>query len=197
MTLGDKARDIFIKSKLPFETLGQIWCVLSRLASCTWADAASVRRNLADTHSRGSLDVADFTIGMHLIQHTMNGALPQLPAVLNPALYASATSLPLPAVGAAGSRIPTSTAPGPTSPLRQSSIAPPSPAYASPQQQQQFAPQAQQQQQPWDISAQEKLESDSYFDGIDTARKGTIEGEAAVGFFMQSGLGMEVLARVW
>ncbi|ORY88628.1 hypothetical protein BCR35DRAFT_350864 [Leucosporidium creatinivorum] len=171
---GDKARDIFIKSKLPFETLGQIW-------------------NLADTHSRGSLDVADFTIGMHLIQHTMNGALPQLPAVLNPALYASATSLPLPAVGPAGSRIATSAAPAPASPLRQSSIVPPAPVYASPQQQ--FAPQAQQQ--PWDISAQEKLESDGYFDGIDTTRKGTIEGEAAVGFFMQSGLGMEVLARVW
>lgn len=132
---------------------------------------------------------------MHLIQHTMNGALPQLPAVLNPALYASATSLPLPAVAPAGSGFATSVAPGPTSPLRQSSIAPPTPVYASPQQQ--FAPQAQQQQQPWDISAQEKLESDGYFDGIDTARKGTIEGEAAVGFFMQSGLGMEVLARVW
>lgn len=29
---GDKARDIFIKSKLPFETLGQIWCA-SRLLS--------------------------------------------------------------------------------------------------------------------------------------------------------------------
>lgn len=125
----------------------------------------------------------------------MNGALPQLPAVLNPALYASATSLPLPAVGPAGSRIAAATAPGPTSPLRQSSIVPPVPVYASPQQQQ-FAPQSQQQQ-PWDISAQEKLESDGYFDGIDTARKGTIEGEAAVGFFMQSGLGMEVLARVW
>ena len=42
---GDKARDIFIKSKLSFEVLGQIW-------------------NLADTQSRGSLDLTDFIIGM-------------------------------------------------------------------------------------------------------------------------------------
>lgn len=150
-------------------------------------------RNLADTQSRGSLDVVDFTIGMHLIQHTMNGALQSLPAVLNPGLYASAASLPLPNAAAptspqqnnaGGSRFATG---APASPMRQGSL--------PPQQQQRGFPA--QQQQPWDISAQEKLESDGYFDGIDSARKGTIEGEAAVGFFLQSGLQMDVLARVW
>ncbi|KAK4049706.1 hypothetical protein OIV83_003981 [Microbotryomycetes sp. JL201] len=177
---GDKARDIFIKSKLPFDTLGQIW-------------------NLADTRSRGALDVTDFTIGMHLIQHTMNGTLPQLPTLLNPALYASAASLPLPNAPAAGATAPGSPAPAsrfgavaaptmPGTPTRQSSLAPAPPQFTSPQAASSV---------PWDISAAEKLESDGYFDGIDTQRKGAIEGEAAVGFFMQSGLPMDVLARVW
>lgn len=159
----------------------------------------SRHRNLADTQSRGSLDVVDFTIGMHLIQHTMNGSLPALPAVLNPSLYASAASLPLPQQQP-GSPITnvqqqSRLGAGPGSPLRQGSLPvqqqqqPQFGGYSSPQQQQSSAP--------WDISAQDKRESDGYFDGIDTTRKGTIEGEAAVAFFMQSGLGMDVLARVW
>ncbi|KAM0787065.1 hypothetical protein ACM66B_006328 [Microbotryomycetes sp. NB124-2] len=184
---GDKARDIFIKSKLPFDTLGQIW-------------------NLADTRSRGALDVTDFTIGMHLIQHTMNGTLSQLPTVLNPALYASAASLPLPNPAAAqasvaatpGSPAPASRFAGvsspsamPGTPTRQSSLA----QHAAPSQ---FtSPSALPSNAPWDISAAEKQESDGYFDGLDILRKGAIEGEAAVGFFMQSGLPMDVLARVW
>lgn len=137
---------------------------------------------------------------MHLIQHTMNGHLPSLPAVLNPALYASASNLPLPAPGVAGGSVSRGMAAQPTSPLRQSSL----PVYNSPQQhfqpqQQQQQPQQPQQQQlqPWEITSQEKLESDGYFDGLDTARKGAIEGEAAVGFFGLSGLDMGELAKVW
>ncbi|KAI6129132.1 hypothetical protein EV401DRAFT_2067044 [Pisolithus croceorrhizus] len=46
---SDKARDVFVKSKLPVDTLSQIW-------------------TLCDTHDRGALDSADFTIAMYLIQ---------------------------------------------------------------------------------------------------------------------------------
>ncbi|SCZ96092.1 BZ3500_MvSof-1268-A1-R1_Chr8-1g09998 [Microbotryum saponariae] len=178
---GEKARDIFIKSKLPFETLGQIWHV-----------GNSSIGNLADTHSRGALDVADFTVGMHLIQHTMNGSLPSLPAVLNPALYASAISLPVPNASmpgspALGSRLP-------QSPLRKSSVPPRTVSHFAPTSP--ITP-AHPAQIPWEITAQEKLESDGYFDGIDSTRRGAIEGEAAVNFFMQSGLPMDILARVW
>lgn len=192
---GDKARDIFIKSKLPFETLGQIWYVSPTSAETTLT--CDERRNLADTHSRGALDVADFTIGMHLIQHTMNGALSSLPSVLSPALYASATSLSLPASPATASRHT-----GPTSPLRQSSFVPQPARVASPQNTgygYNSFPQQQQQQQfvPWEIEAKEKAESDGYFEGIDVGRVGAIEGEAAVGFFGQSGLPVDVLAKVW
>lgn len=175
---GEKARDIFIKSNLPYETLGQIW-------------------NLADTHARGSLDLADFTIGMHLLQLILNGQLSQeaLPKVLDPKMYASAAGLNAP--GASG---PSSSA-TPQSPLRQSSIPPPRNVSSPPPQQPHFQP-------PragagagvgvqWKITPQEKQESDTWFSQLDTGNKGVLEGEQAVGFFGQSGLGNEDLAKIW
>jgi len=187
---GDKARDIFIKSKLPFETLGQIW-------------------NLADTRQRGALDVADFTLGMHLIQATMSGHLPSLPQTLPPALYASAAGVPAPGSPSAGSNFAPRGVPG--SPLRQGSvpivaaraISPPPPMPAS------YAPSSPLRQPvpaspapaaaggPWSIDSREKAESDGYFATLDPQGSGIIEGEAAAGFFAQSGLGMEILAKVW
>lgn len=142
-------------------------------------------RNLADTHSRGSLDVADFTVGMHLIQHTMNGHLQSLPTSLSPALYASAASLP---VATPSYSLPPPAQPRmtPASPLRQTSFPAPQSFAAVPPQQQ-----------AWDITAAEKSESDGYFDGLDATRQGAIEGEAAVGFFGMSGLDISILARVW
>ncbi|GAA5898044.1 Ede1p [Sporobolomyces salmoneus] len=180
---GEKARDIFIKSNLPYETLGQIW-------------------NLADTHARGSLDLADFTIGMHLLQLVLNGQLSQdaLPKVLDPKMYASAAGLNAPGTGgtsaaAAGAGV------TPQSPLRQSSLPPrqvssPPPPAATPRQPQ-FQPQPQAQNQGWKISQQEKEESDNWFSQLDANNKGVLEGEQAVGFFGQSGLGNEELAKIW
>ncbi|GAA6005444.1 hypothetical protein JCM11491_003644 [Sporobolomyces phaffii] len=170
---GEKARDIFIKSNLPYETLGQIW-------------------NLADTHARGSLDLPDFTIGMHLLQLVLNGQLSQeaLPKVLDPKMYASAAGLNAsgPATGVT-----------PQSPLRQSSIPPPRNVASPPPQQPQFQSQAPSFAggAPWKITPQEKQESDNWFGQLDTSNKGVLEGEQAVGFFGQSGLGVEDLAKIW
>lgn len=190
-SLGDKARDIFIKSKLPFETLGQIW-------------------SLADTHQRGALDVADFTLGMHLIQATMSGHLPSLPQSLPPALYASAAGVPAPNSPGAGSNSGFAPRGVPGSPLRQSSIPavaaraisppPPMPTYAPNSPLRQAAPTSPGPAAgggPWSIDAREKAESDGYFATLDPQGMGIIEGEAAAGFFAQSGLGMEILAKVW
>ncbi|RKP06979.1 hypothetical protein THASP1DRAFT_31204 [Thamnocephalis sphaerospora] len=65
---GERARGIFIKSKLPMEKLGQIW-------------------TLADTRNRGRLDVHEFTIAMYFIQRTMDGSIKQLPTKLPPGFY--------------------------------------------------------------------------------------------------------------
>ncbi|KAG5357746.1 putative calcium-binding protein [Yarrowia sp. B02] len=64
---GAAARDIFLKARLPHETLGQIW-------------------NLVDSQNRGSLDQGEFIAAMHLIQSSMNGSMPQVPQSL-PAGY--------------------------------------------------------------------------------------------------------------
>lgn len=130
----------------------------------------------------------------------MNGALPTLPNVLNPSLYASALALQTgPGSPAPASRI----LHPPTSPLRQSSTAlqPVIPqntgSYSAPAYSAFRPPPPSPRVLPWDITAQEKGESDNLFDGIDTARRGAIEGEAAVGFFSQSGLPIDKLAQVW
>ena len=134
---------------------------------------------------------------MHLLQLILNGQLSQeaLPKVLDPKMYASAAGLNAP--GASG---PSSSA-TPQSPLRQSSIPPPRNVSSPPPQQPHFQP-------PragagagvgvqWKITPQEKQESDTWFSQLDTGNKGVLEGEQAVGFFGQSGLGNEDLAKIW
>ena len=69
---GDQVKDVFLKSKLPYSKLGEIW-------------------NLADTKQRGVLDLTDFIIGMHYIQGTMNGTITTLPTVLPNGMYESAS----------------------------------------------------------------------------------------------------------
>lgn len=161
---GDKAREIWVKSELPFDVLGQIW-------------------SLADTHARGQLDLTDFTIGMHLLHLVLDGKLPRnvegLPKVLDPALYKAAmTTLPPP---------PPASSAAATAPISQAQLRP-----------QQTGPAgAAGGQSGWAISPAEKQESDQWFDQLDSARKGQLEGEQAVGFFGQSGLGVEVLAKIW
>ncbi|KAH8926630.1 hypothetical protein BT69DRAFT_1347876 [Atractiella rhizophila] len=170
---GDKARDIFIKSKLPVDKLGQIW-------------------TLADTRARGSLDQTDFILAMYFIQGLMDGKLSSVPATLPPGLYESAsggTSLPLSAQ--------------PQSPTRAGSVmVPPSPirpvstggggfgagagAFGG------MGGAAE-----WGVSQVERQTFGKYFEGLDTARRGYIEGDVAVPFFRESGLDNNLLAKVW
>ena len=162
---GDKAREIWIKSDLPFEVLGQIW-------------------TLADTHARGQLDLTDFTIGMHLLHLVLDGKLPPtaeaLPKVLDPALYKAAMATLPPAPQA-----PTPTQGHSAAPtLAQTATANAGSSSSSGTS-------------GWVITPAEKQESDQWFDQLDSAHKGLLEGEQAVGFFGQSGLGVEVLAKIW
>ncbi|KAI0781211.1 hypothetical protein BD413DRAFT_23939 [Trametes elegans] len=49
----------------------------------------------------------------------------------------------------------------------------------------------------WDVTPQEKANSDRIFDTLDTQKKGYIEGDVAVPFMLQSNLAEDVLAQVW
>lgn len=51
--------------------------------------------------------------------------------------------------------------------------------------------------QPWDVTAAEKANADKLFDGLDTQKRGYIEGDVAVPFMLLSKLSEDVLAQVW
>lgn len=197
---GEKAKEIFVKSKLPFDKLGAIW-------------------NLADTKARGALDLTDFIIGMYFIQGAMSGNVQNVPPTLPPGLYESAAGgstggapgSPLRAQATGGSAggqgawgaMPLS--PHATGTRAGSTFGSPGPASAG--QTQSFltaqrtglAPPA-----PiggaggfWAVTSDEKAKADQFFDGLDTERKGELPGAAVVPFFMQSKLSEATLANVW
>lgn len=186
-----QAQQIFLKSGLPTDKLAQIW-------------------NLADTQQRGSLDLPDFILAMYFIQHTMAGTIKTLPPVLPAGLYEQASGgRPKPP-------------PLPTSPIARQMTGPmptgsPTPSmarqmtggmqpqrtgqsYTSPPARQfsgsAFMPQPAAAAQ-WDIKPEEKQAADAFFDGLDTGRRGVIEGDVAVPFMLQSGLPEGTLAQIW
>ncbi|KAG0210510.1 hypothetical protein BGX33_004863, partial [Mortierella sp. NVP41] len=59
---GTKTREIMLKSRLPVDTLTQIW-------------------KLADTKSRGSLDIQEFSIAMFYMNQLLKGLITALPTV--------------------------------------------------------------------------------------------------------------------
>ncbi|KDQ60579.1 hypothetical protein JAAARDRAFT_67021 [Jaapia argillacea MUCL 33604] len=203
---GEKARDIFVKSKLPVEKLSQIWF-------------------LADTQNRGALDSTDFTIAMYLIQACMSGQLTLVPATLPPGLYEQAGGRAAERVtshgtGSSGSFSPTLAGSFPGrqsavqthstgqmrpqitgSQLKSSTTGPPLPSRPSPaligSSAFGTALQPQGTGQHWDITATEKANADRFFDTLDPQMRGYIEGDVAVPFLLQSKLPEEALAQIW
>ncbi|KAH9829148.1 uncharacterized protein C8Q71DRAFT_791377 [Rhodofomes roseus] len=199
---GDKARDVFVKSKLPVDKLSQIW-------------------NLADTRNRGSLDVTDFTIAMYLIQATMHAQLQTIPPVLPPGLYEQAAGkspfegVTTHATGSSGHYSPGLSASFPGRPM--STIEPNFTGQGSPLQPQMTGPfrsappqrsalsstpafpfvQPQATGAQWDVTPAEKANADRIFGTLDTQKRGYIEGDVAVPFMLLSKLPEDVLAQVW
>ncbi|KAG9016212.1 hypothetical protein FRB93_011686 [Tulasnella sp. JGI-2019a] len=207
---GEKARDVFVKSNLPVEKLGQIW-------------------NLSDTQSRGALDQTDFIIGMFFIQLAMSQPKFVIPASLPPGLYDQASGgRPMTQIqshntgGSSGYR--SQNAPvGVSSPLKpqytgqalrsQATGGAVLPQHtgqlSSPQHtgtagsRVSFAPNALSSSQQsasgefWDISPREKSTADNFFATLDTQKRGFIEGDTAVPFFLKSALPESVLAQIW
>ncbi|WWC66844.1 uncharacterized protein I206_100751 [Kwoniella pini CBS 10737] len=215
---GDKARDMFLKSNLNYDKLGQIW-------------------NLADTQERGSLDLTDFVIGMYLIQSCMTNPNLTLPPTLPNGVYETASGgrAPPPKAPASpisrqhtGGAVPSPVRPqytggmiqpqrtgqsatgtGVSTPPRTSntqksfaspptsssfSTIPSTSSFGGPQRQMSgFTPTAQ----PWDVTPQAKATSDQFFTQLDSQNKGVIEGDVAVPFMLQSQLDENTLASVW
>ncbi|CCM03843.1 uncharacterized protein FIBRA_05992 [Fibroporia radiculosa] len=203
---GEKARDVFVKSKLPVDKLSQIW-------------------NLADSKNRGALDATDFTIALYLIQATMSGQLQSIPPVLSPSLYEQAGGKPaldgvaVHATGGSGTYSPSSLntsfasrpmstiephftgqgsplQPQMTGQMRSTSATLPRSALSNatyPLVQAQATGSAQS----WDVTPTEKTSADRLFETLDQQKRGYIEGDVAVPFMLQSKLAEDVLAQVW
>ncbi|GAA95685.1 hypothetical protein E5Q_02342 [Mixia osmundae IAM 14324] len=219
---GEKAKDIFIRSQLPVEKLGEIW-------------------TLADRQARGSLDATDFIVGMALIQAAMSGKLQTIPSTLPASFYAQASAGAVPAnpptpqrqsssmlpninrqstgsIGSAAPIIPRQITgnqqaaiprqlTGQASPARQFSqtnimprqtISPSTTGTGSNNMYSLFQSQQKQQQSlAWDITPEDKSIADGFFDELDPSRQGFIEGQVAVPFFLRSGLSEAILAQIW
>lgn len=182
---GQHAKDVFMKSKLPYAKLGEIW-------------------NLADTQQRGALDQTDFIIGMHYIQATMNGTLSSLPASLPPGIYESARDTPSANATPAPSSTTTASTPAPSVPPTPYATGPTSSQPPTPMTR--AAPPAPPSRQAtgtgavsseWEVTPSDKQRFDEFFDQLDSQRVGYVEGSHVVPFFLQSGLDESTLAHIW
>ncbi|KAF9001968.1 hypothetical protein BDQ17DRAFT_1357829 [Cyathus striatus] len=205
---GDKARDLFIKSKLPTEKLSQIW-------------------NLADTQDRGSLDAVDFAIGMYFIQGLMSGQLAFIPTSLPPGLYqqaggsAAGQGIAVQMTGTSGTFSPSVSTFPQRAPLQtqltgQSQSLQPDYTGMSSQRRAPALPSR-----PsipsvlgstafgdltsnftggnvqWDVDLSERNTAYKAFDDLDLEKKGYLEGDRAVPFMLESKLSEETLAQIW
>ncbi|KAF2154899.1 hypothetical protein K461DRAFT_291803 [Myriangium duriaei CBS 260.36] len=166
---GESAKAIFERAGLPNEILGRIW-------------------GLADREQKGALDHTEFTIAMHLITSFKSRSMTALPSALPPGLYEAAARKGQPAPRQAPSGIPRQF----TGPQRTSSPLARPPGYGTPPPQS-----AQTTGQNWLVTSQEKTKYDQFFDNIDTAKTGFLDGEQAVKFFNDSGLSEDALASIW
>ncbi|KAI7859767.1 hypothetical protein BDC45DRAFT_587054 [Circinella umbellata] len=191
---AEKVRNIFNKSKLPNEYLAQIW-------------------NLADLRKAGNLNQTEFIIAMHYIAKLMDRSITTLPVQLPAKIYGSAAG----SIQSSPVLRRTSMSPATLMQQRQftggsiSSIPPlPRPQQRRTESIESLGSKAfshktnsmptsvsQQPTAMWDVTSQQKMQSDILFNQIDTKRTGVIQGNEAVEFFKTSQLPDTDLARVW
>ncbi|KAJ2931418.1 hypothetical protein H1R20_g5702, partial [Candolleomyces eurysporus] len=172
---GEKARDIFLKSRLPNDQLLQVW-------------------TLADTQDRGALDSTDFAIAMYFVHGLMSKTISFIPTSLPPGLlqqagggvasHLSGNSGSFSPVHSTFSIPPQST--GQRSQMIQpnhtgmsSASGPPRPAPALPARpaavNSPFRPPPAAPAPAWDVTPSDKAKFDAWFDGLDTQKHGYIE----------------------
>ena len=171
-TIGETAKQIFERAKLPNDVLGHIW-------------------NLADREQKGYLGLTEFIVAMHLLASYKNGSLRALPQILPSGLYEAATRRGV-ARQVTGPRPPSdgilpSTIPRQFTGTGYPTQAPPA---ARPQQAASTGDQ-------WAVSPQDKAQFDQIYATVDVQNRGYITGEQAVGFFSNSRLPEDALAQIW
>lgn len=167
---GLVAKQIFERARLPNEVLGRIW-------------------GLSDTQGRGSLNVTEFVIAMHLLASYKSGQMRGVPSTLPPGLFEAASRRPPVRVGS-GSR------PGSAVPAVYNAR-PQSPITRQPQVSTPLSLSAQSTGEPWAITPADKARFDTVFATVDRQGRGFITGEQAVEFFGNARLPEDTLAQIW
>ncbi|EJS44634.1 ede1p [Saccharomyces arboricola H-6] len=165
---GDKAKDIFLKARLPNQTLGEIWGVCDRDAS-------------------GVLDKSEFIMAMYLIQLSMSHhpSMNPPPAALPTQLWDSLRSEP----GTANQQNRTTplsaNSTGISSLTRHSTLSRLSTGA--------FNNAASD----WSLNFEKKQQFDAIFDSLDKQHAGSLSSAVLVPFFLSSRLNQETLATIW
>lgn len=165
---GDKAKDIFLKARLPNQTLGEIWALCDRDAS-------------------GVLDKSEFIMAMYLIQLCMSHhpSMNTPPAVLPTQLWDSIRLEPV-VVNQPNRTTPLSAnSTGISSLTRHSTISRLSTGA--------FSNAASD----WSLSFEKKQQFDAIFDSLDKQHAGSLSSAVLVPFFLSSRLNQETLATIW
>ncbi|AJP96872.1 Ede1p [Saccharomyces cerevisiae YJM1202] len=165
---GDKAKDIFLKARLPNQTLGEIWALCDRDAS-------------------GVLDKSEFIMAMYLIQLCMSHhpSMNTPPAVLPTQLWDS-IRLESVVVHQPNRTTPLSAnSTGVSSLTRHSTISRLSTGA--------FSNAASD----WSLSFEKKQQFDAIFDSLDKQHAGSLSSAVLVPFFLSSRLNQETLATIW
>ncbi|AJQ03053.1 Ede1p [Saccharomyces cerevisiae YJM450] len=165
---GDKAKDIFLKARLPNQTLGEIWALCDRDAS-------------------GVLDKSEFIMAMYLIQLCMSHhpSMNTPPAVLPTQLWDSIRLEPV-VVNQPKRTTPLSAnSTGVSSLTRHSTISRLSTGA--------FSNAASD----WSLSFEKKQQFDAIFDSLDKQHAGSLSSAVLVPFFLSSRLNQETLATIW
>lgn len=165
---GDKAKDIFLKARLPNQTLGEIWALCDRDAS-------------------GVLDKSEFIMAMYLIQLCMSHhpSMNTPPAVLPTQLWDSIRLEPV-VVNQPNRTTPLSAnCTGVSSLTRHSTISRLSTGA--------FSNAASD----WSLSFEKKQQFDAIFDSLDKQHAGSLSSAVLVPFFLSSRLNQETLATIW
>lgn len=165
---GNAARDIFLKAKLPTDTLGRIWA-------------------LVDVANRGSLDLAGFVMAMHLIHGVLSGTLKLLPPFLPDHVWLLVRKAD-PSSGARATSY--------SSVLSQQTVrhAPENSRVALVAEQiPQLPPPADE----WVVLQTQLLQMDSIFDSLDRDHTGHLSADQVASFLMTLRLDQADLAAIW
>ena len=166
---GDKAKEIFLKARLPNQTLGEIW-------------------GLCDRNASGSLEKPEFIMAMYLIQLSMTGnaSLATIPQTLSQDLW-NAVNVPQQQqqnVTPGGQLSANSTGTSMTL-NRQGTISRlSSGAFNNASMD-------------WVLTPEKKQQFDAIFSSLDKQHLGKLGSQVLVPFFLSSKLNQETLATVW